>query len=133
MKFGLGLAAAFGALATMAPANAQGRRDVSWRGDVDDTVIVYFHGDRTRTETVSGDGPRNTSDSGRLPDRPVTVFLTDRQGRGRIRVIQQPRADNDYTAAVRIHDPEGGRSHYEFKLSWRRPGGGRFDDRGHDW
>ena len=134
MKFGLGLAAAFGVLATVAPANAQGRRDISWRGDVDDTVIVYFHGDRVRTETVTGDGPRNVSTFGRLPDRPVTVFLSEREGRGRTRIIQQPSAENDYTAAVRIKDPQGGRSHYEFRLSWRRPNGNWDNNRsGGNW
>ena len=134
LKIGLGVAAAASALAVMAPANAQGRRDISWRGDVDDTVIVYIHGDRTRTETLSGNGPRNVRSNsfGRLPDRPVTVFLSDREGRGRIRVVQQPGPDNDYTAAVRISDPEGGSSRYRFTLSWRGPNGGWDNRAGYD-
>jgi len=121
VKTGIGLLAAGCAIAAI-PANAQGgRHSVSWSGIVDDTVIVYIHGDRVRTETISGNSPRNVSDRsfGRLPDRPVRVFLDDRDGRGRISIVQQPSERNDYTAAVRIYDPEGGSSRYHFSLSWQ--------------
>lgn len=122
-KIGMALIAAGCAVAAV-PANAQGQHGVSWSGDVDDVVIVYVHGDRVRTETVSGHSPWNVSTNvfGRLPDRPVRVWLSDQDGRGRVRVIQQPGPDNDFTAAVRIHDPQSGKSHYHFDLNWERVG-----------
>ena len=122
IKTGIGLLAAGCAIAAI-PANAQGRHGVSWSGIVDDTVIVYIHGDRVRTETISGNSPRDVSDRsfGRLPDRPVRVFLEDRDGRGRITIVQQPNERNDYTAAVRIYDPEGGSARYHFSVSWQGP------------
>jgi hypothetical protein len=142
VKTGIGLLAVGCAIAAI-PANAQGRHGVSWSGIVDDTVIVYIHGDRGRTETVSGNSPRNVSNRtfGRLPDRPVRVFLEDRDGRGRITVIQQPSERNDYTAAVRIYDPDGGSARYHFSLDWqgrdRQPWGrrdrNRYDNDGSVW
>ncbi|MBV9849365.1 MAG: hypothetical protein JO250_06735 [Armatimonadetes bacterium] len=97
------------------------RGELNWSGDVDDTVIVYVHGRDVRTRTVRGKSANNinTQLSGRLPRGPISVFLRERDGRGSVRVVQQPTPDNDFTAAVRIHDPQRGRSHYNFVLAWR--------------
>jgi hypothetical protein len=118
----LGSALAFGT-----PANAQARHHgVSWVGTVDDTVEVQVHGDDVRTVTVSGKGAWHVTQNvyGRLPvDRPVRVFLHDYQGRGRVRVVQQPDSSNGFTAIVRVRDPEPGSGRYHFDLTWARPGG----------
>lgn len=109
---------------------------------MDDTTIVYVHERDVRTRDVSGKGSVNVSTQvfGRLPRGPVQVYLERREGRGRIRIIQQPNPDNDFTAAVRIQDPKPGRSHYDFTLEWAGDGrrifrGGRdgFDDSRGDW
>ncbi len=127
MKPYLGFAAvalaALGGIA--APAGADPRPSVVWSGDVDDTTIVYVHEHDVRTRDVSGKGSRNVSSEvfGRLPRGPIQVFLDRREGRGRIRIIQQPRPDNDFTAAVRIQDPQSGRGHYSFSLRWNGDGG----------
>ena len=58
-----------------------------------------------------------------LPDRPVEVTLAQQEGRGEIRLVEQPSERNHYTVRVSIHDPQGGSSDYSFKLAWNRPTG----------
>ncbi len=91
-----------------------------WSGDVDDTVIVYIHRRDVQTQTRSGKSVCNVDARlfGFLPDRPVSVYLRRAEGRGHVRVIQQPSPQNDWTAAVRLHDPQPGRAHYAFELGW---------------
>jgi hypothetical protein len=56
-----------------------------------------------------------------LPDRDTDVRLEDPDGRGEIRLIEQPRARNNYTARVSIRDPQAGSGEYSFVLVWNRP------------
>lgn len=107
-----------------------GRRpggSVTWSGTVDETTIVTLHGSDVRTQVVSGksSGDANVQVAGRLPDRPMRLVLRRRQGRGEIRIVQQPNPRNNFTGRVRIHDPQAGSSFYSFVLVWRRaPGAG---------
>jgi len=48
----------------------------------------------------------------------VTVRLTNKRGRGEIYIEQQPSRENDFAVVVRIKDPRGGASDYEFELQW---------------
>ena len=125
-----GAALALAALGTAAaPAHADPRPAMTWSGDVDDTTLVTFHGRDVRTRDLSGKGSTQTSAQvfDRLPHGPIRVFLTGRGGRGSVRVVQQPNPGNDFTAAVRIHDPQPGRGHYDIALAWaplaQPPGG----------
>ncbi len=127
-----GLMIAYGALAS-APAQAQGQPGMSWSGKVDENVIVYIHEDHAQTQDISGKQTTHISTNfwGRLPDRPVDVSLANWQGRGIVRLIQEPRPDNNFTAAVRIRDPQAGKGFYSFTLTWARDrdwdgGGGRY-------
>lgn len=126
----LGLAAICG-LSAIKTAQAQGRPGMSWSGRVDQDTIIYIHQDKARTDTITG----HTTDHIRtdfwapLPDRPVRVFLFNRQGRGFIQVIQQPSLDNGFTAAVEIRDPQAGHGNYNFTLGWTRPFGWRLGRR----
>ncbi len=118
-------------LGTLAAGAAQAQRPffggppprgvLHWSGDVDDTTIITLHGDQVRDRAMRGKGvdDENVNLVGRLPHRPVFVTLRDRDGRGQVRIVEQPRPDNDFTAAVRIHDPQPGRGHYRFTLTWR--------------
>jgi hypothetical protein len=58
---------------------------------------------------VSGNG---------LPEQDVNVSIRNSQGRGRVWVAQQPSARNDYTAIIRIQDPQGGFGYYDFRAAW---------------
>ncbi len=98
-------------------AHAQGR--LEWSGTVDDRATVSLHGRDIQTRTVSGRSVSTASSQvfGRLPNRPVFVSLRKR-GRGTVRVVQQPRPSNGYTAVVRIYDPQPGDARYRFTLLW---------------
>jgi hypothetical protein len=98
--------------------NRSGR--MTWRGRVDDDVRIRIRGGSADVETIGGspyyDAQPNFSNS--LPNRRVTVRLTEKRGRGEIFIEQQPTRDNDFTAVVRIRDPRGGASDYAFTLEW---------------
>jgi|ERR1041385_3399988 hypothetical protein len=101
------------------PDTGRGGR-MTWRGRVDDDVRIRIRGGSADVETIGGtpyyDGQPNFSNS--LPPRRVTVRLTMKRGRGDIFIEQQPSRENDFTAVVRIKDPKGGASDYEFELQW---------------
>ena len=98
--------------------NRSGR--MTWRGRVDDDVRIRIRGGSADVETIGGseynDAQPNFSNS--LPNRRVTVRLTEKRGRGEIFIEQQPTRDNDFTVIVRIKDPRGGASDYAFALEW---------------
>ena len=93
---------------------------MTWRGRVDDDVRIRIRGGSADIETIGGtpynDGTPNFFAS--LPNRRVTVRLTQKQGRGDILIEQQPSRENDFTAVIRIKDPRGGASDYAFELTW---------------
>jgi hypothetical protein len=98
--------------------NRSGR--MTWRGRVDDDVRIRIRGGSADVETIGGspyyDGQPNFNNS--LPNRRVTVRLSEKRGRGDIFIEQQPTRENDFTAIVRIRDPKGGASDYAFTLEW---------------
>src|SRR5262249_25415761 len=53
-----------------------------------------------------------------LPHRDGTVTVQIASGRGDVDVVQQPRADNDYTAIVRIRDHSNGLDDYRLTALW---------------
>jgi hypothetical protein len=93
---------------------------MTWRGRVDDDVRIRIRGGSADVETIGGtaynDSQPNFTNS--LPNRRVTVRLTQQRGRGQIFLEQQPSRENDFTAIVRIRDPRGGASDYEFTIEW---------------
>ena len=93
---------------------------MTWRGRVDDDVRIKIRGGAADVETIGGspyyDAQPNFYNS--LPNRRVTVRLTEKRGRGEIFIEQQPTRDNDFTAVVRIKDSRGGASDYAFTLEW---------------
>src|SRR6185295_5447916 len=88
--------------------NRSGR--MTWRGRVDDDVRIRIRGGSADVETIGGtpysDSQPNFFNS--LPNRRVTVRLTEKRGRGEVFIEQQPTRENDFTAVVRIRDTKGG-------------------------
>ena len=101
------------------PGPGRGGR-MTWRGKVDDDVRIRIRGGSSDVETIGGtpyyDAQSNFGAS--LPPRRVTVRLSLKRGRGEIYIEQQPSRENDYTLIVRIKDPKGGASTYEFEVTW---------------
>jgi len=93
---------------------------MTWRGRVDDDVRILIRGGQADVETIGGtaynDSQPNFSNS--LPSRRVTVQLTMKKGRGQVFIEEQPTRENNFTAVIRIKDPRGGASDYEFELTW---------------
>jgi hypothetical protein len=91
-----------------------------WSGDVDGEVFVLLRGRQLFNTAVRG-----RAVSGQqfdvmtpLPRRPVTVTLQDIQGRGQVELVEQPDQNNNFTAKVRIVDPQNGSGQYSFTLGW---------------
>lgn len=101
------------------PDTGRGGR-MTWRGRVDDDVRIKIRGGSADVETVGGTPYYNSQPNffNSLPYRRVTVRLSQKRGRGEIFIEQQPSRENDFTAVIRIKDPKGGASDYEFELQW---------------
>ena len=99
---------------------------LSWTGRVNEAAIVSCH-ERTCVSSAE-EGARAAAPvanesfkfSRPLPVRDVDVRLEDPEGRGEIRLIEQPRQRNNYTARVSIRDPQPGSGDYSFTLAWNR-------------
>ncbi len=97
---------------------------VAWTGRVDGAVVVSCH-KQSCVSSVEQGAPvadEHFKFSRPLPDRDADVRLEDPEGRGEVRLIEQPRQRNNYTARVSIHDPQGGAGEYSFTLVWNRQG-----------
>lgn len=94
---------------------------VFWRGSVDNKVQLVIRGDSLEQKTVEGaERPVGTfSFTAPLPEQAVTVNVTRKEGRSKkIKVIQQPAAENNFTAVVEVHDDGGGARDYVLEIFW---------------
>lgn len=93
---------------------------MTWKGRVDDDVRITIRGGSADVETIGGTAYYNAQPSfeASLPPRRVNVRLTNKRGRGEIYIEQQPSRENNFAVVVRIKDPRGGASDYEFELTW---------------
>jgi hypothetical protein len=116
------------------------RRLFTWRGNVDAGARIYVRGDMVRAvraEDVNdsrGRGRGRTRSLGKvdvdraLPRRDGTVRVQLLDGRGRVDVVQQPSAANDYTAILQLRDRQGGKDQYRL-VAYFEPSGGYSNDR----
>jgi hypothetical protein len=109
-----------------------------WTGRVDGEVRVVMRGDDVWTQDISGRNARRTRArvARALPTQAGVVRVQLLDGRGDVRVIQQPSSRNNYTTVVRIADRSGGADRYRLAAYWQpvrgRWGygsGGDIDDR----
>lgn len=91
-----------------------------WWGRVDDSDYISLRRDQLSIRHLRGREIRDSSYqlSAPLPRRPAIVQLRKLDGRGRVRIVQQPSIQNDYTAVVLIEDKKSGDDRYEFELVW---------------
>ena len=92
-----------------------------WRGTVDKEVRLIIKGDNIETRLISGNPnqPGDFSVTASLPTRNVKVEVNKKEGRGKVRVLQQPNRNNDYTAIIQIYDEGGGARDYQLEIFWR--------------
>ncbi len=93
---------------------------MTWKGRVDDDVRIVIRGGRAEAETIGGSPyyDAQTSFAASLPPRRVTVKLNVKKARGQVYIEEQPSRENNFAAVIRIKDPRGGASDYEFEVSW---------------
>ena len=93
---------------------------IRWSGRVDGRDRLVIQGNRIRVEHLDAQPIRNMSQtfSDPLPRRAVSVTLNKLEGRGDVRIVQQPGQSNGYTLIVEIDDSHGGADNYEFELIW---------------
>jgi hypothetical protein len=102
---------------------------VTWSGRVEHAVVINCQKKSCTSSSERGAqqgapvADEHFKFSKPLPDRGTEVRLEDSDGRGEIRLIEQPRERNQYTARVSIRDPGPGAGDYAFTLVWNRPGG----------
>ncbi len=116
---------AFACLATFLalPAAAQ---ELTWQGEVDGVALIRIHGNRVDADAEQGLPVQRQRFQFRspLPQTRQDVHVEVIEGRGRVRLVEQPRPENNYTLAVRIEDRQGGSSFYSLEFSWESRGGG---------
>lgn len=95
---------------------------VVWSGRVEGEVIVSCHAKVCESRAQRGGPPLNEKFkfTRPLPANDAPVSLDGSDGPGEVRLIEQPRASNQYTARVLIRDGQPGISDYSFTLSWPR-------------
>ena len=100
--------------------SGRSRGRMTWKGRVDDDIRITIRGGTADVETIGGTPYYNATQSftASLPPRRVNVSLQVRKSRGEVFIEQQPSRENNYAAVVRIKDPKGGASDYEFELAW---------------
>lgn len=94
---------------------------VFWTGMVDATVQLIIGGSQIRTRTISGQSYPNgvPSFTSPLPNRGnYKIAVKKKDGRGKVKIIQQPNRNNGYTAIVEISDKGGGAKSYTLEISW---------------
>lgn len=91
-----------------------------WRGTVDDNVQLVIRDGYVDVRTIGGTEYRdaNYNFTSPLPRRRVTVRANKLNGRGTVRVLQQPSRENDFTAIIEIKDSSGGAKMYEIEVLW---------------
>jgi hypothetical protein len=107
-------------------AHSPGRSDqLVWTGRVDEEALISCHAKACVSNATQGApvAAESSKFSKALPNKDVEVALESALGRGQIRLVEQPRQTNDYTARVSIRDPQSGSAEYTFTLSWGRPSG----------
>lgn len=96
-----------------------GARVMRWRGNVDGDIRISLRGTNVGYAVASGEQPRGVTSTGALPRREGLLTVSLRQGRGTVTVVQHPSSYNNYTAVVRVSDPQGSYGYYDFDLLWR--------------
>jgi hypothetical protein len=103
---------------------AQQSPQFTWEGQVDGIVVLHVHGERVDVEYRQGAPVERQvfHFSSSLPDIRQNARVEVREGRGAVRVTQQPRIENNFTADVTIEDRQDGASFYSIGVYWDERG-----------
>jgi hypothetical protein len=85
-------------------------------------VEVSVRGDLIYVRTIQGGNARDDGSecSEPLPSRVAAGFRFEKkEGRGEMRLINEPSQPSDYQAVVRIRSTDSGEAKFHFRISWR--------------
>jgi hypothetical protein len=107
-------------------AHAQETPLFTWSGRVDREVRLTVRGSQaSNTYENSIQSRARFRVSSALPAQDGTLRIVREAGRGDVSVIQQPTADNGYTAIIQISDNEGGADNYRISAYYTSLNDGR--------
>lgn len=105
-----------------ATASQRQANQVTWRGEVDGTIDISLRHRTVQVNVVSGRSLRREHRDfrvdGFLPARALTVRLENAEGPGTVEIVQQPAEANNFTAVVRVSNPNPGRAEFRFTMAW---------------
>jgi hypothetical protein len=91
-----------------------------WRGRVDIEVLLEVRRDSVTEKNVTGRSFNNGryTFSAPMPARELELRIENKKVRGSVEVVEKPSPSNNYTALIRVRDPQKDAADYEFELSW---------------
>lgn len=83
---------------------AQNRPALTWEGQVNGTAVLMIQGDRVDVDNRSSASVSQTDYRFRvpLPDSAARIEVENRLGGAQVRILEQPRRNNNFTAMVEI-------------------------------
>jgi len=99
----------------------QGQQLFEWTGQVDREVQIMMRGNNVRTTLVGPTEPGRARARAfsTLPRQDGRIDVQVMNGRGNVNVMQQPSAQNGYTAIIRVDDPSAGSAPYRIVGYWQ--------------
>jgi hypothetical protein len=99
---------------------ADHRPALTWEGEVNGTAILLIQGDRVDVDSRSGRSVSRTNFRFNTPLAAAsdTISVENRQGGGRVRVIEQPRRNNNFTAMVEVSAADRGPQFMSLDFYW---------------
>lgn len=93
---------------------------MTWRGRVDTEIILEIKGSSVIERSVAGNAFNNGKYvfTSPMPARELDVRIQNRKVRGSVVVVERPSPMNNFTAVIRISDPQKNAADYEFELIW---------------
>ncbi len=106
-----------------------------WEGTVDGKVLLKINRRRVTYDVISGvPVQRQRFDfTDPLPFKNTRVDVNVEEGRGNVRIIEQPRERNDYTAIIEINDSSSGKSNYVLDVFWEKSFSGNSGNNDSNW
>lgn len=90
-----------------------------WSGNVDDDLEIRIQNGRVTYRTLSGAQPTNVRanpGNANISRLGGNLTIAQASGRGSVQIVQQPSQWNGYTTVIRVRDPQGGSSWYDFSV-----------------
>ncbi|MGH9841750.1 MAG: RICIN domain-containing protein [Blastocatellia bacterium] len=93
---------------------------MTWRGRVDTEILLEVRGSSVTEKNVTG----RSFNNGRfkftapMPARELDLRIQNKKVRGSVEIVERPSIANNFTAVIRVSDPQKDAADYEFELIW---------------